>query len=450
MRDKKFFSCQECGYTSTKWLGKCPSCGAWNSFHQETGSISRHFQTDEMQKPLLLKDINFDKQARLLTGIGELDRVAGGGLVPGSVILLAGEPGIGKSTLVLLVASNLAENGKKVLYISAEESPGQLRLRAERLGIKNAGSLFILSENELKAAENAICSVKPDAVIVDSIQMIYDSDFDYPCGSVFQVRRSAQFFIENAKKSKFPIFLIGHITKEGSIAGPKILEHIVDVVLYFEGEKLSNLRILRGTKNRFGSTEEIGVFRMEENGLVEVSDSSRLFLSSNDMCQPGLVVFPSQEGRRTILLEIQSLITPSYLGVPRRTFAGLDYNRANLVIAVLEKKLHLNLSSRDIYFNVSGGLKISEPAADLAVAIASVSSYRDIPPLPQTVFVGEIALTGEIRPVQHLATRLKEASRLGFESAFVPAEPASIFVTGMKIFPVRWLGDAVNLAFKKG
>ncbi|MCM8764918.1 MAG: DNA repair protein RadA [Candidatus Omnitrophica bacterium] len=448
-KERKIFSCQECGYASTKWLGKCPSCGAWNSFHEESKGGHRNLSSGEISKPVLLKDITFDKQSRLLTGIGELDRVVGGGLVPGSVILLAGEPGIGKSTLVLLVASNLAEKGKKVLYISAEESPGQLRVRSERLGIKNTENLFLLSENEIRAAENAIESVKPDAVIVDSIQMIYDSEFDYPCGSVFQVRRTAQFFIENAKKSQSPVFLIGHITKEGSIAGPKILEHIVDVVLYFEGDRLSNLRILKGNKNRFGSTEEIGVFRMDENGLIEVPDSSRLFLSSNNTSQPGLVIFPSQEGKRTILLEIQSLITPSYLAVPRRTFTGLDYNRVNLVIAVLEKKLRINLGSRDVYFNVSGGLKISEPAVDLAVAIASISSYRDVSPLSQTVFIGEIALTGEIRPVQHLINRLKEAARLGFKNAFVPAESGSVSVAGMKIFEVRWLGDAVNLAFRK-
>ncbi|MCM8788847.1 MAG: DNA repair protein RadA [Candidatus Omnitrophica bacterium] len=450
MKDRKIFSCQECGYASTKWLGRCPSCGAWNSFHEENKSRQHYLSTGEMQNPVLLKDIAFDKQNRLLTGISELDRVAGGGLVPGSVILLAGEPGVGKSTLVLLVASNLAEKGKSVLYVSAEESPGQLRVRSERLGIKNTENLFLLSANEIKSAQNAIESVRPDVIIVDSIQMIYDSEFDYPCGSVFQVRKTAQFFIENAKKAQTPIFLIGHITKEGNIAGPKILEHIVDVVLYFEGDKLSNLRILRGTKNRFGSTEEIGVFRMDEYGLVEVPDSSRLFLSSNETCQPGLVIFPAQEGKRTILLEIQSLITPSYLAVPRRTFTGLDYNRVNLVIAVLEKKLRINLGSRDVYFNVSGGLKISEPAVDLAVAIASVSSYKDVPPLPQTVFAGEISLTGGIRPVQHLITRLKEASRLGFKHAFVPAESGSISIPGMKVFGVRWLDDAVNLAFKKG
>lgn len=447
-KEKKVFSCQECGYISSKWLGKCPGCGAWNSFHEEK---IRHkdFLVDENPKVLSLKDIPVDSHTRLSTGIGELDRVAGGGVVPGSVILLAGEPGIGKSTLVLLVASRLAEKGQKVIYVSAEESPRQVRMRAERLGIKNKENLFFLSGNEIGIIENALESLKPDSIIVDSIQMIYDSEFDYPYGSVFQVRRSAQFFIERAKKFECPVFLIGHITKEGSIAGPKILEHLVDVVLYFEGEKLSDLRILRGIKNRFGSTEEIGVFKMAENGLIEVPDSSRLFLANNISEQPGLVIFPAQEGKRTILLEIQSLISPSYLGIPRRSFTGLDYNRVNLVLAVLEKKLRINLGSRDVYFNVSGGLKISEPAVDLAVAMASISSYKDIPPMPESVFIGELALTGEIRGVQHILPRLKEASRLGFKNAIIPSGSDKISVPGMRIFEVSWLVDAVNLAFQK-
>jgi len=347
------------------------------------------------------------------------------------------------------MASKLTQRGKKVLYISAEESPGQLKMRAERLAIDHKDGLFFLSENEIKSTNDILESMKPDIVIVDSIQMIYDSDFDYPYGSVFQVRRTAQVFIEWAKKTGSPILLIGHITKEGSIAGPKILEHLVDVVLYFEGDRFSNLRILRSIKNRFGSTEEIGVFRMEESGLTEVSDSGKMFLSSNSS-QPGLVIFPAQEGKRTILLEIQSLVTTSYLGIPRRTFTGLDYNRVNLVLAVLEKKLRMNLANKDIYFNVSGGLKITEPAVDLAVAIASISSFRDICPPPETVFVGEIALTGEIRPVHHLAARLKESFRLGFKQAFVPAGSGNISFPGMKIIVVNWLGQAASLAFQKG
>ncbi|MCX7705850.1 MAG: DNA repair protein RadA [bacterium] len=450
IKEKKIFSCEECGYISTKWLGRCPSCGAWNSFHEEQKRQHQRFFPKEIQKPVLLKDIEFDRLPRILTGIGELDRVIGGGIVPGSVILLAGEPGIGKSTLILLAASKLAYKGKNVLYISGEESPRQLRMRAERLGIKEAENLFLLSENEIKSTEGAIETVRPDVIIVDSIQMIYDANFDYPYGSIFQIRKAAQFFIEWAKKFESPVFLIGHITKEGSIAGPKILEHLVDVVLYFEGDKLSNLRILRGIKNRFGSTEEIGVFRMDEVGLIEVSDSSRIFLSDNTTAQPGLVIFPSQEGRRTILLEIQSLITPSYLGVPRRTFTGLDYNRVNLILAVLEKKLHLNLGSKDVYFNVAGGLKITESAVDLAVAIASISSYKDIAPIAQTVFIGEIALTGEIRPVQHLIPRLRESARLGFKNAFIPSGSVDVSVSGMRVFEVSWLSEAAEIAFKKG
>jgi DNA repair protein RadA/Sms len=447
-KEKKIFTCEECGYASVRWLGKCPSCGAWNSFHEE----KRNHQNieHEKQKPLLLDEIKIGKTARISTGIGELDRLTGGGIVEGSVILLAGEPGIGKSTLVLIMASKLSLQGEKVLYISAEESAGQLKMRAERLSIENKEGLFFLSENEIKSTTDILESMKPDIVIVDSIQMIYDSDFDYPYGSVFQVRRAAQFFIEWAKKTGSVVVLIGHITKEGSIAGPKILEHLVDVVLYFEGDRLSNLRILRAIKNRFGSTEEIGVFRMEESGLTEVCDSGRMFLSSGNSNQPGLVIFPAQEGKRTILLEIQSLVTTSYLGVPRRTFTGLDYNRVNLVLAVLEKKLRMNLANKDIYFNVSGGLKITEPAVDLAVAIASISSFRETCPAGETVFIGEIALTGEIRPVQHLAARLKESFRLGFKQAFVPAGSGNISLPGMKIIEVSWLGQATSLAFEKG
>ncbi|MCM8758229.1 MAG: DNA repair protein RadA [Candidatus Omnitrophica bacterium] len=449
-KDRRIFFCEECGYTSTKWLGRCPSCGAWNSFHEEKENRQTDFSQHEIQKPFLLKDVKLEKSPRILTGIDELDRVLGGGIVPGSVLLLAGEPGIGKSTLILLMASKLADKEKKVLYISGEESAGQLRMRSERLGVRNTENLFFLSENEIKSTENAIEIIKPDVIIVDSVQMIYDSDFDYPYGSIFQVRKAAQFFIEWAKKFENPVFLIGHITKEGNIAGPKILEHLVDVVLYFEGDRLSNLRILRGVKNRFGSTEEIGVFRMDESGLVEVPDSARLFISKNASSQPGLVVFPCQEGKRTILLEIQSLITPSYLGVPRRTFTGLDYNRVNLVLAVVEKKLRLNFGSKDVYFNVSGGMKITESAVDLAIAIASISSYKDIPPPAQTVFIGEIALTGEIRQVQHLLPRLKESARLGFKSAFVPPGAGNIFIPGMRIFEVGWLTEVAETAFKKG
>ncbi len=445
-KEKKIFVCQECGHISVRWLGKCPSCGAWNSFYEERTNQATTFH--EKQKPHLISEIKSSDNIRVSTTIGELDRTLGGGLVGGAVVLLSGEPGIGKSTLVLLVSARLSGQGKKVLYISAEESLQQVSMRAERLGIKNAGTLFFVPENELKTIGEALESVMPDTVIVDSVQMIYDSEFDYPFGSVFQVKRAAQFFIEWAKKGNHSVFLIGHITKEGSIAGPKILEHLVDVVLYFEGDRLSNLRILRGMKNRFGSTDEIGVFKMDSSGLVEVPDSSRLFVSSISAAHPGLVIFPAQEGRRTILVEIQSLITTSYLGVPRRTFTGLDYNRVNLVLAVLEKKLRMNLASRDVYFNVSGGLRITESAADLAIAVASISSYRDVSCLPETVFIGEIALTGEIRPVQHIATRLKEAARLGFKQAFVPPGSEGVSSSGIKTVEVGWLGDIAGLAFK--
>lgn len=444
-KEKKIFACQECGYLSVRWLGKCPSCGAWNSFYEELTHQKVSF--NENQKPHLISEIKSSDSIRVSTTIGELDRTLGGGLVEGAVVLLSGEPGIGKSTLVLLVAAGLSNHGKKVLYVSAEESLQQIKMRAERLGIKNSEGLFFLPENELKAIGNVLESIIPDTLIIDSIQMIYDSEFEYPFGSVFQVRRVAQFLIEWAKKGNHSVFLIGHITKEGSIAGPKILEHLVDVVLYFEGDKLSNLRILRSMKNRFGSTDEIGVFRMDVSGLIEIPDSSHLFINNILATHPGLVFFPTQEGRRTILVEIQSLVTTSYLGIPRRTFTGLDYNRVNLILAVLEKKLNMNLANKDVYFNVSGGLKITEPAADLAIAVATISSCRDIPSPSETVFIGEIALTGEIRPVQHITSRIKEAARLGFKQAFVPIGCGDSF-SEIKTMEVGWLGEVSHTIFK--
>jgi DNA repair protein RadA/Sms len=442
MKEKTVFICRECGHGSVRWLGRCPSCGAWNSFDEEVpghpkGRLTRH-GTGAQE----LADIEPDaEKARIPTGIAEFDRVSGGGIVKGSVTLIAGEPGVGKSTLILSAGAKIASGGKKVLYVCAEESLPQVRLRADRLGVSNVRNFFFLPESEVSAIRVSLDSVRPDFVIVDSIQLIYNAELDYPCGSLFQVRESAYFFIEYAKRNNVGIFLIGHVTKEGNIAGPKLLEHLVDTVFSFEGESLSNLRILRAVKNRFGSTEEIGVFRMEETGLSEVPEASRLFLSRKQSNLPGSVIFPSQEGRRTILVEIQSLVSPSYLGVPRRTFTGLDYHRVNLILAVLEKKMNLNLGTHDVYFNVTGGLRIAEPAADLAIAVATLSSFREKPPLNGTVFIGEVALTGEIRQVQHLVPRLKESARLGFQRAFVPRLPEDLRFHDMELVELGWLQE---------
>lgn len=448
MKEKKSFFCQECGYASVRWLGKCPACNAWNSFVAESVSVKK-ISVDPVA-PKRLVEIEQDASGpRTKTGFSEFDRVLGGGIVEGSAILIAGEPGIGKSTLVLSVASHLSASGKKVLYVSAEESLSQLKLRAERLGISDVAELYFLSENEINVIQSTLENFKPGILIIDSIQLICNSELDYSAGSAFQVRENTYFFIEWAKKHNVSVLLIGHITKEGVIAGPKLLEHLVDVVVYFEGEQISNLRILRNMKNRFASTDEIGVFTMEESGLKEVPEASKLFLSSKRKNFPGAAIFPSQEGKRTILVEIQSLVSKSYLGVPRRAFTGLDYQRINLILAVLEKKNRLNLASYDVYFNVSGGMKITEPGADLAMAAATISSFKDLPVPPETVFLGEIALTGEIRPVRDLNARLRESARLGFKKAFIPKLPPDFSFNGIELCEVRWLQELMQAAFGK-
>ncbi len=446
--EKTIFVCSECGYQSVRWLGRCPDCRGWNTFIEEVFNKKSRMVTT-VSKPEKISEIESEHFSRVLTTVGEFDRISGGGIVYGSLILLAGEPGVGKSTLVLCIAGKLAAQGKKVLYISAEESKTQVKLRAERLKIFS-DNLYILSTTEMSSVKDALNKLKPEFVIVDSIQTVFDPELPTTPGSVTQVRENANFFLNHAKNNGCSVFLIGHITKDGMIAGPKVMEHIVDVVLYFEGELQSNLRILRSAKNRFGSTMEIGVFSMEENGLTEIPEASALFLPDIRNPLPGAVIFPAQEGSRTLLVEIQSLVTPTYYGVPKRTVTGLDYNRVFLVLAVLEKKLRFNLNTYDVYFNTGGGLKIFEPAADLALAISCISSLKDHPPVEECVFMGEIALTGEIRHINNVDQRIKEAKRLGFNRAVVPEINAKdIKETSVQVYPVRWLKEAVEVSIKK-
>lgn len=446
--EKNIFACSECGYQSIRWLGRCPDCGGWNTFIEEVVS-KKHRVSSAVSQPEKITEIKPEQFSRMPTAIGEFDRVSGGGIVYGSLILLAGEPGVGKSTLVLNISGKLAGQGKKVLYISAEESKTQVKLRAERLKTFS-DNLYVLSTTEMTSVRDALNKLKPEFVIVDSIQTVFDPELPTTPGSVTQVRENANFFLNYAKNNGCSIFLVGHITKEGVIAGPKVLEHLVDVVFSFEGELQSNLRILRATKNRFGSTMEIGVFSMEETGLTEIPEASALFLPDLRNPLPGAVIFPAQEGSRTILVEIQSLATPTYYGIPKRTVTGLDYNRVSLILAVLEKKLSFNFNTYDVYFNTGGGLKILEPAADLALAMSCVSSLKDRPPEEECVFMGEIALTGEIRHVNNADQRIKEAKRLGFNKAVVPeTNVKDIKEKSVQVYPVRWLKEAVETSIKK-
>lgn len=441
---RSIFVCSECGYQSVRWLGRCPECGGWNTFIEEVPRSKRTEIKSTVTSPEKITEIEADSFLRTPTKINEFDRVTGGGTVSGSLILLAGEPGVGKSTLLLSIAGHLAEGNKKVLYVSAEESRSQVRMRAERLGTLSE-NLYLLSTTDMPSIKKGIDTLKPDFVIIDSIQTVFEPSLPSIPGSVSQVRENANFFLTIAKERGCSIFLVGHITKEGMIAGPKVLEHIVDVVLNFEGEIKSNLRILRATKNRFGSTMEIGVFSMEENGLVEVPEASTIFLPDSKKTLPGAVIFPSQEGSRTILVEIQCLVTPAYYGVPKRSVTGLDYNRTSMITAVIEKKLKINLGTYDVYFNTGGGLKISEPAADLAVALSCISSLKDKAPLEQCVVIGEIALTGEIRPVGQINQRIKESYRLGYTSAIIPyGNMKDIKNISIQVYPVKWLKEAAQ------
>ncbi|MDO4345198.1 MAG: DNA repair protein RadA [Eubacteriales bacterium] len=437
------FFCQNCGYESSKWLGQCPGCREWNTFAEEpapakgsAGYRSRahgglgHGSASLAAEPVRLSNISVDESQKMSSGLGELDRVLGGGIVSGSLVLVGGDPGIGKSTLLLQVCYNLVKEGHRVLYISGEESARQIKLRAQRIGELD-GELLILCETNLELIRQALERTKPEIAVVDSIQTMYSENVSSAPGSVSQVRESTGVFLQIAKGMGISVFLVGHVTKEGVVAGPRVLEHMVDTVLYFEGDRHAAYRILRGVKNRFGSTNEIGVFEMRDTGLKEVANPSEYMLSGKMEDASGSVVACSMEGTRPVLVEVQALVCRSNLPMPRRTTAGMDFNRVNLLLAVLEKRADIHMSSCDVYVNIAGGIRMSEPAVDLGLILALVSSYKDISVDAKTIAFGEVGLSGEIRAVNMAQQRVQEAKKLGFDTVLMP-EVSVRTVTGAK------------------
>ena len=422
------FFCQNCGYESSKWMGQCPGCREWNTMVEETvvtaGKGKSTKTAHEKAVPASFSEISLEKEERMQTHIEELNRVLGGGLVPGSLTLVGGDPGIGKSTLLLQVCREMSADGHKVLYISGEESLKQIKLRANRIG-EFSDNMRLLCETNLEIIEETLEREKPEIVVVDSIQTMYQESVSAAPGSVSQVREATGVFLRLAKGFNISILIVGHVTKEGTVAGPRVLEHMVDTVLYFEGERGHHFRILRAVKNRYGATDEIGVFEMQDQGLVEVENPSALFLAERQGNISGSCVFAGIEGSRPVLVEIQALVCPTSYASPKRAVVGWDSNRLSMVLAVLEARCGMNLSSQDIYLNIAGGLKISEPAADLAVAMAVISSMTNKPLPADTVIFGEIGLSGEIRAVSQPNSRLKEAYKLGFKSAIMPANLAA-------------------------
>ena len=449
---KTVYFCQECGYESAKWMGQCPGCKSWNTFVEETVSTKKPSSSGAMkssekrQEPVILKDISLSEDERQTTQIGELDRVLGGGIVPGSLVLVGGDPGIGKSTLLLQVCRNLAEKQISVLYISGEESLRQIKLRANRIG-QFTDKMQLLCETNLEVIREVIERRKPDVVVIDSIQTMFHEDVSSAPGSVSQVRESTNILMQIAKGMGVSIFIVGHVTKEGNVAGPRGLEHMVDTVLYFEGDRHASYRILRGVKNRFGSTNEIGVFEMRRDGLREVENPSEFMLNGRPENASGSVVACSMEGTRPILLEIQALVCESNFGMPRRTAAGTDYNRVNLLMAVLEKRIGYHLGNYDAYVNIAGGIKINEPAIDLGIVMAIVSSYKNRPFDERTIVFGEVGLSGEVRAVNMPEQRVAEAKKLGFETCIVPEVSLDSVksIGGIKIIGVKSINEAIGL-----
>jgi len=441
-RTKTLFQCQSCGYSSPKWLGKCPDCGEWNSFTEEqrVTKLKRQSTAD----PVSLPDITASKDSRFSTGIKELDRTLGGGVVMGSVVLIGGDPGIGKSTLTLQALKGLTGLGK-VLYVSGEESPEQIKIRADRLNV-NSDKIILLPETSLEGILTVVQKIHPQVIIIDSIQTIFSLELPSAPGSVSQIRECSTKLMFLAKKQGIPLFIIGHVTKEGAIAGPKVLEHIVDTVLYFEGDKGNPFRILRAVKNRFGSTNEIGVFEMMESGLMEVENPSQLFLSERPENVPGSVVTVSLEGTRPMLVEIQALVTATSFGVPRRTAIGVDYNRINLLVAVLDKRLGMQLGGMDIYVNVVGGLKIDEPAIDMGIIAAIASSFKNKIISTELFTFGEVGLSGELRAISQPDIRIKEAAKLGFKKGIVPVSNSkSIEEHNIDIIGAKNVEEAIEI-----
>lgn len=453
------FFCQECGYESSKWMGQCPACREWNTFVEETidkksaakgGRVAA--KTTEA-KTVPLSQIEMTQDKRMSTDMKELDRVLGGGIVQGSLVLVGGDPGIGKSTLLLQVCRNLSEKGVRVLYISGEESLQQIKIRAERIGTFG-DSLALLCETNLDTIKAVIDREKPQIVIIDSIQTMYNEEVSSAPGSVSQVRESTGVFMQIAKGMGISIFIVGHVTKEGVVAGPRVLEHMVDTVLYFEGDRHAAYRILRGVKNRFGSTNEIGVFEMRQNGLMEVENPSEYMLSGKPEGASGSVVACSMEGTRPILVEVQALVCHGNFGIPRRTAAGTDFNRVNLLMAVLEKRLGLKLGDCDAYVNIAGGVKMNEPAIDLGIVLAIISSYRERPIDEKTICFGEVGLSGEVRAVSMAEQRVTEAKKLGFNECILPQvsldsmKDSGTVPKGIRLTGVRSVKDAMDAILK--
>lgn len=447
---KQMFYCQECGHESSKWLGQCPGCKNWNTFVEEkvvTG-LTKNKTKKESIIPTSILDVNIDEDTRIGTGMKELDRVLGGGIVRGSLTLVGGDPGIGKSTILLQVCRNLTMSGVKVLYVSGEESLQQIKIRADRLGGFER-DMLLLSETNLNDTLEAVGKINPEVLIIDSIQTMYLDEVGSSAGSVSQVREVTGQLMRIAKQMNIAIFIVGHVTKEGTVAGPRTLEHMVDTVLYFEGEKNAIYRILRGVKNRFGSTNEIGVFEMKDSGLYEVDNPSEVMLSGRPKDASGSVVVCSMEGTRPILIEIQALVSDSNFNLPRRTSVGIDYNRVNMLMAVLEKRAGLMLAGSDAYVNVAGGIKINEPAIDLGIVMALVSSFRNKPINYNTIIFGEVGLSGEVRGVSMAERRIKEAAKMGFTSCVIPqinCEGISI-PEGMEVIGVTSVSEALSKAF---
>lgn len=421
-KNKTIFFCKECGYESTKWLGQCPGCKQWDTFVEEPTvktSTGKVVTRKEIKEPYKLSEVQFSEETRMYTGIGELDRVLGGGIVVGSLVLVGGDPGIGKSTLLLQMCQSLAAEGKKVLYVSGEESVKQIKMRADRLGVFQS-ELLLMSETDLDVVAETITHTRPDVVIIDSIQTMYREEVGSAPGSVGQVRETTSTLLRLAKDLPVSIFIVGHVTKEGVVAGPRVLEHMVDTVLYFEGEGGASYRFLRGVKNRFGSTNEMGVFEMRGSGLVEVPNPSEYMLQGKPENEPGSIVACSIEGTRPILVEVQALVCQTNFNMPRRTAAGTDYNRVNLLMAVIEKRLGVRMCDMDAYINVAGGMRINEPALDLGIVTALLSSYKNQALDSHTICFGEVGLVGEVRAVNMAENRVLEAAKLGFKRCLMP------------------------------
>lgn len=446
---KSKWICQECGYETAGYLGKCPECGAWGSLVEEVQFASKpqqasvHDEFINREKPELLKDIHIGEELRVSTNISEFDRILGGGLVQGSLVLIAGDPGIGKSTILLQTSGELCKNNKKVLYVSAEESASQLKLRAQRLSI-NSDSLYVYPQTSMESIKSQIEEIMPDVVVIDSIQAIYSQNVASSAGSVSQIRECTNLLMHIAKSKNITIIVIGHVTKEGNIAGPKVLEHMVDTVIYFEGDKYKSYRMLRSMKNRFGNTSEVGIFEMHSDGLKEVKNPNELFLNErSQIATPGSAIIVTNEGTRPLLVEIQALVGTTPYPSPRRVTNGVDTSRVLQILAVLEKRVGLNLSKQDVYVNVMGGIDVYEPSADLGIALAVATCARDVVVDSQTVIIGEIGLSGEIHPVNNIEKRLNEAVMSGFKKAIIPYAN-KVEDKRIEIVPVKRLMDAIS------